>query len=99
MNRDEALQSVRQNIKNENLVRHMMATEAIMRALAVRFNENADEWGWPAYCMISTWKSSATICLCTANAARKWSNSSARAMLSATPSSAITAPTVSLFRH
>ena len=45
MNRDEALQSVRQNIKNENLVRHMMATEAIMRALAVRFNENADEWG------------------------------------------------------
>jgi len=45
MNRESALQSVRQNIKNENLVRHMLATEAIMRALAVRFNENADEWG------------------------------------------------------
>ena len=45
MNRDSALQSVRQNIKNENLVRHMLATEAIMRALAKRFNENEDEWG------------------------------------------------------
>jgi putative nucleotidyltransferase with HDIG domain len=45
MNRDEALQSVRQNIKNENLVRHMLATEAIMRALARRFGENEDEWG------------------------------------------------------
>src|SRR5208283_2132157 len=45
MNRDEALQSVRQNIKNENLVRHMLATEAIMRALARRFHENEDEWG------------------------------------------------------
>jgi len=45
MNRESALQSVRQNIKNENLVRHMLATEAIMRALAKRFNENEDEWG------------------------------------------------------
>ena len=45
MNRESALQSVRQNIKNENLVRHMLATEAIMRALAKRFNEDEDEWG------------------------------------------------------
>jgi putative nucleotidyltransferase with HDIG domain len=45
MNRESALQSVRQNIKNENMVRHMLATEAIMRALAKRFNENEDEWG------------------------------------------------------
>jgi putative nucleotidyltransferase with HDIG domain len=45
MNRESALQSVRQNIKNENLVRHMLAAEAIMRALARRFGENEDEWG------------------------------------------------------
>ena len=45
MNREEALQAVRQNIKNENLVRHMLATEAIMRALAKRFGENEEEWG------------------------------------------------------
>jgi len=45
MNREEALQAVRQNIKNENLVKHMLATEAIMRALAKRFGENEEEWG------------------------------------------------------
>jgi putative nucleotidyltransferase with HDIG domain len=45
MNRDEALRAVRQNIKNENLVHHMLATEAIMRALAKRFGENEEEWG------------------------------------------------------
>jgi putative nucleotidyltransferase with HDIG domain len=45
MNRAEALIAVRQNIKNENLVKHMLATEAIMRALARRFGENEEEWG------------------------------------------------------
>jgi putative nucleotidyltransferase with HDIG domain len=45
MNREEVLQVVRQNIKNENLVRHMLATEAIMRLLAKRFGENEEEWG------------------------------------------------------
>jgi putative nucleotidyltransferase with HDIG domain len=45
MNREEALAAVRQNIKNENLVKHMLATEAIMRALAKRFGENEEEWG------------------------------------------------------
>jgi putative nucleotidyltransferase with HDIG domain len=45
MNREEALSDVRKNIKNENLVRHMLAAEAIMRALAKRFGENEDEWG------------------------------------------------------
>jgi uncharacterized protein len=44
MNREEALTAVRQNIKNENLVKHMLATEAIMRSLAKRFGENEDEW-------------------------------------------------------
>lgn len=45
MNRDEALISIRSNVKNENLIRHMIATEAIMRALAHRFGENEEEWG------------------------------------------------------
>ena len=45
MNREVALNAVRQNIKNENLVRHMLAVEAIMRALARRFGENEEEWG------------------------------------------------------
>jgi putative nucleotidyltransferase with HDIG domain len=45
MNRQEALKAIKENIKNENLIKHMLATEAIMRALAGRFNENEDEWG------------------------------------------------------
>jgi len=45
MNREEALKAVKQNIRNENLVRHMLATEAIMRALAKRLGENEEEWG------------------------------------------------------
>lgn len=45
MNRELALKAVRYNVQNENLIKHMLATEAIMRALARRFNENEDEWG------------------------------------------------------
>jgi uncharacterized protein len=45
MNREEALKAVRNNVKNENLVRHMLATEAIICSLAKRFGENEDEWG------------------------------------------------------
>jgi uncharacterized protein len=45
MDRETALKAVRENVKNENLIKHMLATEAIMRARARRFNENEDEWG------------------------------------------------------
>ena len=45
MDRDGALKAVKDNVKNENLIKHMLAAEAIMRALAVRFNENENEWG------------------------------------------------------
>ena len=45
MNREECLTEIRRNVKNENLVKHMIAAEAIMRALARRFNENEDDWG------------------------------------------------------
>ncbi|OGO37488.1 MAG: phosphohydrolase [Chloroflexi bacterium RBG_16_57_8] len=45
MNRDEALLAIREKVKNENLVRHMLATEAIMRALARRHGEEEEEWG------------------------------------------------------
>ncbi len=45
MNREEALDSVKANVENENLVKHMLATEAIMRALAKSFGEDGKEWG------------------------------------------------------
>ena len=45
MTREEALQLVKQNIKNQNLVKHMLATESIMKALARKFGENEKIWG------------------------------------------------------
>ena len=45
MTREEALDSIKANVENENLIKHMLATEAIMRALAGRFGEDGEEWG------------------------------------------------------
>jgi putative nucleotidyltransferase with HDIG domain len=45
MNREEALDSVRANVESGNLIKHMFATEAIMRALARRLGEDEEEWG------------------------------------------------------
>ena len=45
MDREEALDSIRANVENKNLVKHMLATEAIMRTLAQRFGEDEEEWG------------------------------------------------------
>ena len=44
MDRHEVLESIRENVENENLIKHMLATEAIMRALAGRLGENEAEW-------------------------------------------------------
>lgn len=40
MTREEALDSVKDNVENENLVKYMLATEAIMRALARELGAN-----------------------------------------------------------
>jgi putative nucleotidyltransferase with HDIG domain len=45
MTRDEALDSISVNVENQNTVKHMLATEAIMRALARRLGEDEEEWG------------------------------------------------------
>lgn len=45
MDRDDALASVEANVENKNLINHMLATEAIMKALAKRFGEDEDAWG------------------------------------------------------
>ena len=45
MTREEALNYIRQNVKNENSIKHMLATEAIMIDLAKHFNENEEIWG------------------------------------------------------
>ncbi|KPL18949.1 MAG: phosphohydrolase [candidate division Zixibacteria bacterium SM23_81] len=45
MDRFEALNLVRSHVKNKNLVKHMLATEAVMRKLAQHFGEDEELWG------------------------------------------------------
>lgn len=45
MTRDEALVILHDHVKNENLRRHMYAVESAMRAYAVKYNGDQDEWG------------------------------------------------------
>jgi len=45
MDRDEALELVKAHLKNKNLVKHCLAVEACMRAMARRFNQDEQRWG------------------------------------------------------
>ncbi len=45
MTREEALNSIKANVENANLIKHMLAAEAIMRVLAKRLGEDEEEWG------------------------------------------------------
>ena len=44
MTRDEALAMVREYVKNENLVKHMLAVEAAMAFYAAKFGEDVEKW-------------------------------------------------------
>lgn len=44
LTRNEALSLVREHVKNENLVRHMLAVEAAMAAYAQKFGEDEQTW-------------------------------------------------------
>ncbi len=45
MERNEALSLIRSYVKNENSIKHMLATETIMTALAIKFSEDEKKWG------------------------------------------------------
>jgi putative nucleotidyltransferase with HDIG domain len=45
MNREQAYQIVTEYIKNDNLIKHMLAVEAAMRAYAQKYGDNAESWG------------------------------------------------------
>src|SRR4030042_97438 len=45
MDREDALASVIASVENANLIKHMLATEAVLRALARRFREDEEEGG------------------------------------------------------
>jgi putative nucleotidyltransferase with HDIG domain len=45
MTRDEAWAVLTEHTTNPNLLKHMLAVEAVMRAYAQRFGENEETWG------------------------------------------------------
>lgn len=45
IDREQAWQMVQKHVKNKNLIKHMLAVEVIMRAIAARFGENVERWG------------------------------------------------------
>lgn len=45
MEHEKALELLRAHVKNENLVRHCLASEAVMRALAARLGADPALWG------------------------------------------------------
>lgn len=45
MNRQQALEILHEYVKNENLIRHMLAVEAAMRYYAEKYNEDPEKWG------------------------------------------------------
>lgn len=45
MERAEALTLIHENVKNKNLIKHMLATEAIMQKMAEYFGEDITLWG------------------------------------------------------
>ncbi|MBU1130758.1 HDIG domain-containing protein [Patescibacteria group bacterium] len=44
MTRAEALKLVKEKIQNQNLIKHCLAVEAIMKAMAVHLNQEVDAW-------------------------------------------------------
>ena len=44
MNRENALQLVKDSVSKENLIKHMLAVEAIMKETAQFLNEDAEKW-------------------------------------------------------
>jgi len=45
MTRETAYQILTKYLKNDKLLKHSLATESVMRALAYRLNQSTEEWG------------------------------------------------------
>ena len=45
MTREEALNLLKENVQNQNLIKHSLAVEAVMKGLARHFSENEEKWG------------------------------------------------------
>ena len=45
MEQEKALNLLKENLKNQNLIKHCLAVESAMRGLAEHFNEDKNKWG------------------------------------------------------
>ena len=45
LNREEALDLLKEYIQNQNMIKHCLASEAVMAALAERLGEDSEKWG------------------------------------------------------
>jgi len=45
MNRDDAFEMIKEKVKEPNLIKHMLATDAVMRSLAEKFGQDVESWG------------------------------------------------------
>ena len=45
MEREKVLNLLKENLKNQNLIKHCLAVEAAMRKLAKHFDEDEEKWG------------------------------------------------------
>jgi putative nucleotidyltransferase with HDIG domain len=45
MKREDALELVKKHLQNKNLVKHSLAVEACMKAVAARLGQDAERWG------------------------------------------------------
>jgi putative nucleotidyltransferase with HDIG domain len=45
LDREKALETIRAKVSNDRLIKHMLAVEAVMKALAQRLDEDIDKWG------------------------------------------------------
>jgi len=45
LTREEALDLLQEHLDNQNMIKHCLASEAVMRALAEKLGEDKDKWG------------------------------------------------------
>jgi putative nucleotidyltransferase with HDIG domain len=45
LNREEGIELIRSKVRNDRLVKHMLAVEAVMKGLAGRLGEDEEKWG------------------------------------------------------
>ena len=44
INREEAINLLKKYVKNENMIKHSLASEAVMKKLAARLGEDEEKW-------------------------------------------------------